>query len=252
MTENQFTCPECGSTETQCSPPYTELKCLTCMGVFRKQSQPEPPKRIFPGDPTKLDSFYNQTASQESHTVTPKISIPPEELPFPPEASRIPSLEEAELLDVRQSPDKRDPKLLNSVSIKELVYHRTPNGQTLPIESIFNTPLEVEEATYSRPGGKVGEEWTPIDLGWVGENAGMIVIQNLSGKNLQRQPTKEEKAEIDKKVIEVGISFGKEVPDRFTLVLPKQNFRWNLIPELTYSLRSQSGRIDFNLYVIPR
>jgi hypothetical protein len=136
------------------------------------------------------------------------------------------------------------------LTVVERVYHRQGNHPPLQIESKFEHVLAVDEACYFRPGCKVTEDWQALDFGWLKDNAGTIVIQNITGRFLSKIPTPDKKRELDAKLLEVGVV--APIPIPFALVPPKQNVRLNLMPGLTYLVRCQSGPAEFNLYAIPR
>lgn len=160
-----------------------------------------------------------------------------EEIAFPPDAP----------LPLDDSPIAPVSKL----TVVERVYHRQGNNPPLQIESKFEHVLSVDEPVYFRPGSKVSGDWTEFDFGWLGrENTGTIVIQNITGRYLQRIPTAEQKRELEAKVLEIGIV--APIPLPFAIIPPKQNLRLNLMPGLSYLVRSQSGQAEFNFYAIPK
>lgn len=139
------------------------------------------------------------------------------------------------------------------LTVVERVYHRQGNNPPLQIESKFEYPLSVDEACYFRPSCKVGPEWSALDFGWIGrENAGTIVIQNITGRYLAKIPTPEEKAELDAKALIVSVCYSSESRLEFAVIPPKQNLRLNLFPGADYSIRCPAGQAEFNLYAIPK
>lgn len=175
----------------------------------------------------------------------PSIPVPP------PGGFKKPRDPEEEIMEVVANPSPAPIRL----TVYERVSHQYANRSPFQVTSIYESPLETEEAPYSRPDAKIGEEWATIDSGWVGENQGTVIVQNISGKYLRQYPTPEEELELKKKVIEVGIQCGHEalgLVKPITRIPPGQNFRWIWIPGETYLLRSLSGKSEYNLNVFPR
>lgn len=136
------------------------------------------------------------------------------------------------------------------LTVIERVYHQQQNQPPLQIESKFVQELSVDEACYFRPASRISEDWQALDYGFLKDACGTIVLQNISGRYLRAIPTPDAKKELDAKILEVGVM--APIPIPFALVPPKQNLRVNLMPGLTYLVRSQSGQAEFNLYAIPR
>ncbi len=136
-----------------------------------------------------------------------------------------------------------DPK--NRLTVIETVYHQTTTAEPDSIESRFERELISDEQPYRRTT-KVGEDWTPLDFGWI-EEVGMIVIQNNEGKGLTKIPTPEEKEELAAKVLEISAD-----PSNSWIVRPGESFRGEPAGKRTLCIRSRSGTTHFNVYAIPR
>ena len=79
------------------------------------------------------------------------------------------------------------------------VYYEQQGTQPTQVSCSFGTTLpKSEEQVYIRKI-VIGEEWEPLDMGWV-ENVGTIILENRR-KIFQKVPTKEEKQQADKKVV---------------------------------------------------
>ncbi len=140
-----------------------------------------------------------------------------------------------------------DPKIKNRLTVVETVYHQTATGEPDSIASSFFRELDSDEQPYRRKT-KVGEEWTPLDLGWIKE-AGMLVICNDEGKGLTKIPTPEEKEELAKKVLLLGFAIEGCHFGAFR-ILPGESFRGS--PTTNLYLLSCYGVTRFTVYAIPR
>ncbi len=84
-------------------------------------------------------------------------------------------------------------------------------------EISFERLLKTKEEPYCRTRVTVGEEWTPVDMGWV-KSPGMVVIKNRETK-FGVVPTPEQKEEAAGKVVE--LSFLPEGPAHI-IIYPKE------------------------------
>lgn len=70
-----------------------------------------------------------------------------------------------------------------------------------------------EEEPYTRRI-KVTEKWTSLDYDWLNEiGVSIIILENLEGKHLLIQPTKEEKDAIKERVVEVSYTKNSDEAD---------------------------------------
>lgn len=133
------------------------------------------------------------------------------------------------------------------VTVVEQVYHQILNGQPHLVESRFSRDLESDEQAYERRL-KVGEAGVPLDCGWV-TKASQLLIINEEGRNLQVNPTDEERKKLSEKVLEVYYVQSLTSP---WLVLPGESMRGCPSTLEGLRIRSQSGIIRFTLHVIPK
>lgn len=139
------------------------------------------------------------------------------------------------------------PVIQDRVTVVETVYHAPAGRSPTPIESRFERKLETDEQLYQRYM-KVGEKWTPLDCGWLGENVGMLLIHNEEGLNLFTIPTEEELAAINARVVELSYNRTGEG----WLVLPRESMR--ACPSSTKGLfmRCRSGEANITVSLIPK
>lgn len=145
-------------------------------------------------------------------------------------------------LEAKESPPVR------RLTVVEQVYHQQGDMPPVAFEGRWSGPLESDESTYQRPGAKVAGDWIPLDLGWLGDQAGSVIIENITGRYLKTIPTEEEKAELASKTIQVAIKGQKP----FTFVPPGQHLRINLFAENEYFVCCPAGPAEFNIFAIPR
>lgn len=112
------------------------------------------------------------------------------------------------------------------------------------------------EQVYIRRA-KVGEEWVPLDMGWL-PACSMVIVENLSGMNLQRVPSVEEQRVIESQILllhmarpnetledvrALGVSVGWEIPpSRFHMGMPRAPL----------FLRCTQGQAPVRLTLFPR
>jgi len=106
------------------------------------------------------------------------------------------------------------------ITVVDSVYWSTEDGQPVQISSRFSRPLESEEQPYIRRI-TVGEEWQPLDLGWVGK-VGLLVLANEPTPR-RVQPTAEERDEDDARV--VLVVWDRNLPYAGICIPPREDCR---------------------------
>lgn len=141
--------------------------------------------------------------------------------------------------------EKRE--VADRVTVVETVYFNNHNDQPISYQSGFACELETkEEQPYIRHS-KAGEEWQPLDMGWLNDKAGIVVVQNEEGKNPPVKLSDAEKESLAAKVLEVSSS----KIDSFVLLLPPgESLRIRTLSQL--SIRSRSGKTKFVVCAMPR
>lgn len=125
--------------------------------------------------------------------------------------------------------------------------HRGESPRTIPV-GYSRSLLEKEEPYQRRFNAK--PEWAPVDLGWFDPaKVGCIVIENLEGKSALVNPTEEERAEIDAKVLEVSYSKNSSECD---LIPPRAaDIKWPADATKLH-IRCQSGTASCRISILSR
>lgn len=135
------------------------------------------------------------------------------------------------------------------ITVVESVYYSDQEHDPIGVESRFSRAVSNEQV-YIRHCVAT-EEWQKLDCGWLSENVGMLCIKN-EGTTRQTNPTDEERAEDDKKVLKIGYTQEPDdEPNGFWLVPPGESFRG--YPQWPSDLRikCQSGEVKFIVSVYP-
>jgi hypothetical protein len=137
------------------------------------------------------------------------------------------------------------------IAVVEMVSFNSPGISSHSTDTRFVRHLKSDEQPYIRQL-TIGEDWQPLDLGWV-KNPSMIIIENREGSFMQVQPTREEREEAAKKVVEIGIRNGETEatwPD--WLVRPGENFRGSpSFIDTKIEIRCQHGKAKVTVNIFP-
>lgn len=146
-------------------------------------------------------------------------------------------------LMVEDSPPE-DPR--DRITVVEYLYFNPFGDQPSAVESKFSRPLtSKDEQPYERRL-RVGEEWMQLDMGWLKE-VSMLRIHNQEGQFRLINPTEEEIAESQKKVLEVRYQGSSGT----WLIPPGESMRGTPSSPHTLQIRCQSGDARFTLYAFP-
>lgn len=144
-------------------------------------------------------------------------------------------------------------EVLDRIVVVESVYHQPFGAEASAVESRFTRRLKTVEQVYVRQSS-VGEEWQPLDHGWIKE-CGMLVVQNNEGRALQVNLADDEREALSKKVLEIAYLVPKDLTapaaGRF-LILPGESIRVHPSPIEKLHVRSQSGIARFTVNAFPR
>ncbi len=153
------------------------------------------------------------------------------------------------------------------LAIVETIYHQAPGESPTSLPPLRSSWwLQSDEQPYLREL-TVGEEWTKLDTGWIGEQVGLLVIRNKEGLFTQVKPTEQERREAEAKIIEIGYQQpdpGEQrnmfSPPKHSIVIPiaeidpGRDIRLtpciSLIPGLR--IRCRTGKAKLSLGVFPR
>lgn len=125
-------------------------------------------------------------------------------------------------------------KTVDRVTLGAHIYHQhhgeNPEGAALSGAVILNTH-EVE--VYRSPKFKVGQDWKPLDTGWISrEDVGWVLLENLEGTNLTQNPTEAEAQAIRSRVVLIRIG---------PPASPDSDDGWEALPGLWHLARVRAG-----------
>jgi len=130
--------------------------------------------------------------------------------------------------------------------VVEIVYHQQKNRPATSSDNRFTRSLANDQQPFYRIGIEVGKDWQPlIENCWI-TDIGMIHIFN-EGTRFVVQPTTEEQAEADAKILEIS-----EKRANGWLIPPKETFRGSPTNPENLWIRSLHGRITYTLTVYPK
>ena len=154
-------------------------------------------------------------------------------------------------VDAQEAPDEVEPVDIHRLTVVEQVYHQIAGEQPTSVNSQFSRVLASDEQPYVRRC-KATEDWQPIDIGWV-EDVGMLVIVNNEGTFRHRIPTDEQRAEVAKRVLDVGVETATGICRilRVWKIPPGESGRGQPIYPKQLRIRSQYGTVLFTIYVFP-
>jgi len=131
------------------------------------------------------------------------------------------------------------------ITVIDRVYHQRLGEEAQEFPCTFSRELETTEQPYTRQLVAT-EEWKPLDHGWI-ERVGMLIVVNQEGRFLQTNPSKEQKDEAAKKILELqyeGSAWSWLIP-------PGESFRGMPGDITNLLIRSRSGTIKFTVHVLP-
>ena len=138
------------------------------------------------------------------------------------------------------------PEIRDRITVVETVYYQPQGDDATAIDGSYSRELNSHEQIYRR-NCEVGEEWEPLDSGWI-DRAGLLVVKNTEGLNQQRMPTGEEKEELKRKVLQIAYK-GEE--DCCWLIPPGESMRGLPSHIKCLVVRCKRGTCSFSVHVIP-
>lgn len=164
---------------------------------------------------------------EESNWVNPKDAIPAKDVVKPPAEQK------------------------DRVTAVLSVTHQHCCIDPVDIRPKFEYDPEFVEEPYKRRKS-VNREWVPLDLGWLSDRAGLVVLENWGTKKPQTMPTREQREAEKDKILEIGIMNGN-VYKRVMIVRPGLFQVVELDPEVKYFVRCrQESTIEYHIVVMPR
>jgi len=140
------------------------------------------------------------------------------------------------------------PDIKNRVTVVEQVYHQIVGQEPVPFESRYSYELQSDEQAYHR-SCKAAEQFEAIDLGWLTNQEGMLVIRNEEGRNLTKKLSPEEQAELAQKQLLLGLP---AVPDSCWVIAPGETIKGTPVSVQKLSIRATKGVVRFSLLILPR
>lgn len=133
------------------------------------------------------------------------------------------------------------------LTIVEQVSFISPEDPPKSDENRWSIPISSDEQPYGRKT-RATPEWKPLDCGWVKE-CSVLIIYNLEGKNRQKIPTEEEKAETASKVLELALD-GTHIAS--IAIPPGSSIRITPIDCTAISIRSACGLLQYSYTLYPK
>lgn len=137
------------------------------------------------------------------------------------------------------------------VTMTGTIYHESPGDQPFSISIVNEMRCETLEQPYQRAIRGIGEEWRPLETGWLtAEQVGLVVFENLTGRVATVNPTEEQLAEQAQKFLEIGFA-----PDLKPVLLIPPKLSLPMYPSETTGsimIRSRKGLIDCKVTIFPR
>lgn len=130
--------------------------------------------------------------------------------------------------------------------VEQVAHYAVGSHQPMVVDARYTKFLDSSEDAYRRRL-TIGDQWQHIDCGWV-TDCEMLCITNSEGTNFAVIPSPEERAEVDKRIIEVRIGEGLV----FTEIPPGESARLRPVNLSFYEIRSQYQKAKITLTLIPR
>lgn len=138
------------------------------------------------------------------------------------------------------------PRTARLTVVEQLSYEQQ-NGKHPQVRSAYSRSIGSDEEVYQR-SLPVTPAWAPVDTGWV-SSPGMIHLVNEEGKNLTVIPTREERAAIDSRIIEVKVDGADD--SHVFLLWPGESMRVYPGPGLKLVARCPAGPARCALSIFP-
>lgn len=104
-------------------------------------------------------------------------------------------------------PDTLLPTRARVTVVSQFVHQLPGEPAHTPPKTRYYRWLVSDEDSYARTL-RVGNEWTPLDLGWLKDSTtgySLLVLSNAATERTTRSPTREEKIQLTARILEVGI-----------------------------------------------
>lgn len=91
------------------------------------------------------------------------------------------------------------------LTVVETVVHAVPSGEPTEVACRYEVQLRTREQVYRREM-TVDVGWRSLDLGWVGDRVSIVHLSNREGERYDVTPTEEQRADVEDRVIEIGVA----------------------------------------------
>lgn len=156
----------------------------------------------------------------------------------------------ANLVAAKDHSSKPPRQLKGQIVVVETAYHQPINDQAKVVDNSYSCKIDSTEQPYGPRRVAVGEEWVPLDIGWIAE-AGLMLLRNEEGRFTQKIPTEEERGEANAKVLELGFKVG-EVITPISPIPPRQSIRSIPFDLKNLYIRSRKGQAKYTITLFPR
>jgi hypothetical protein len=136
----------------------------------------------------------------------------------------------------------------NRLTVVETIYHWLRDGQPIFVQQGWNRLLDSDEDGYKRRV-VVKQEWQQLDLGWLKSKPLSAVYLANEREQQAVNPSPEEQAAIEAKVVEVG--FAESGIHAAFQIRPGESMRACPIDADRLYLRSRAGIARINILAIP-
>lgn len=130
------------------------------------------------------------------------------------------------------------------------VYHQPATEQPFSVNLGFSRQLESDEQPWIRKI-KIGEEWQPLDPGWVKEVALLVLVNDEGEHRFQRVPTEQEKQDMKDRIVELGYLSPAQAKPNW-LIPPGENFRGMPVDLASLRVRCRRGEARCVLYLFSK
>lgn len=136
------------------------------------------------------------------------------------------------------------------IGVVSLLYHQQPGVEPTSIDSRFSRWLESTEQPYLRKI-VIKEEWSSLDLGWIGDKVGMLLVKNEEG-HFQIQPTDEQRQEMMARIVDITLVYHNVIiPEPFAFIPPLESAQFAPYAAQNLRLRCRQGQAKITLAVMP-
>lgn len=140
-------------------------------------------------------------------------------------------------------------KQKSRVTVVHKVYHQTAGEQPTAVECQFERPLLGDDQPYQHRT-KFTEEWRGLGESWI-ERCSIVSIKNQEGRWTDVNPTLQERAVAERKVVEVGfVGSDGEVAAKM-LVKPGESLSFSPVDFKSVRVRCRHGMASCVVSIYP-